>query len=128
MMLSLSETLRLKGVKSSLRTRGRAMIASNGETVTGIVHEEPTLPDVEHTAQAEKTIYASITTIAGTLNDPQFSSVKDPRAVTQFQEIGGKTYFVIRFEESSADRLTWKWFCEAQRENFTPAPSADATI
>jgi hypothetical protein len=127
MTLTMSEKLRLAGFKTSLRTRGRALSADTGESVTGIIHEEPVLPDIEHTAQAEKTIYATVTTIASTVKDPQFSSVANPRTVKTFTE-SGKEYFVIRFEETSADRLTWKWFCEAQRENFNPAPGADATI
>ena len=88
------------------------MTASTGENVVAIVADEPLLMDEINVAQTQKTLYSTVSAPTG--------SVSNPRAVTGFTETTGdfRTYSVIRFDESAADGVTWKWFCEALRQNF----------
>ena len=87
------------------------MRASTGERILAIVSDEPILMDaITSVAQAQKPIYATVSTIAG--------AVANPRAVTTFTEVGGRAYDVIRYDESAADAVSWKWFCESDRQLF----------
>lgn len=102
------EKHRLKAFKETLRQRGRAMTTSDGDKLTAVPHDQPLLTDTDHTAQAKLPVYTMIHALAG--------SVTNPRTLTTFTDLkSGRNYDVIRYEESAADNISWKWFCEAQR-------------
>ena len=103
------QAARAFGFQANLRARGRAMTTDQGDTLTAIVQDLQPLPDLEHTAQAKKTIYVQIHAAA--------NAVANPRAVQTFTEAGGRNYAVIRYDETVADAVTWSWFCEAQRQD-----------
>jgi len=103
------EKLRLKSFAKTLQMRGRAVTTDQKDSLTAVIQDQPLLPDLEHTAQAKLPVYSVVHAMAG--------SVVNPRSVTMFTETAtGRFYDVLRYEESAADNLTWKWFCEAQRQ------------
>jgi hypothetical protein len=106
---------RLIGFKATLKTRGREVKADTGETMIAVIADDVLLPDMMRTAQAEKVIYSTVSILSG--------GVANPRVVTEFTETakGGRKYAVIRYDESAADVVSWKWYCEAMRETFTQA-------
>lgn len=111
--MTAAQIARQKGFKATLRTRGRKVKASTGESFFAVVQDDPPLLDPTTVIQAQKTIYSTVSAEAG--------CVPNPRLVKSLQEVDGRSYSVIRFDESAADAVVWKWFCEAQREQFKPA-------
>lgn len=106
-----AQKARTIGFKASLAVRGRAMTTDAKASLTAIVSEEPLLPDTMHTAQAEKPVYSTVSALSG--------AIANPRTVTAFTETQtGRVHTVQRYDESSADSVVWKWFCETSRENF----------
>lgn len=110
-MTTVAQRARMKGFRETLRIRGRKMTASSGEQLVVVVHDEAILLDPNAFVQAEKPVYAELNATAG--------SVANPRAVTSFSEAdSGLVYQVIRYDESAADAVVWKWFCEVQRQQY----------
>ena len=71
---------------------------------------------MEHTAKAEKVVYAELHGAAG--------CVPNPRDIQFFTEDDTEqSYQVIRYDESASDLVTWKWFCEATRQAYPAAPA-----
>ena len=110
--MTIAEAARIQGFAANLLIRGRQMTASSGETLCAIVQDEALLPDASTIAEAQKRVYSIVSARAG--------SVADPKAVTSFTETesGGRKYEVIRFEESAADAVAWKWLCDVKRRQF----------
>ena len=100
---------RVAGFNANLATRGRMMTTNTGETITVLVQNGAMLPDPNKPAQEELPVYAVITCLAGAL--------ANPREVTVFTE-GNQTHKVMSYNESSGDRVTWKFEVESQRQTF----------
>ncbi len=99
---------RQRAFSSALKVRGRLLAASSGETIKGIIHEEPTLPDPFAAVQQAKPVYSSVSIEAG--------AVADPHSLVSLTEAASKrTHKVLRFDESASDEVTWKFFCESTR-------------
>lgn len=115
---SAAQKARLAGFKASLRVRGRLAVVTssdegdNEQQITLMVDDMPVIADPDgRAAQAETPVYSTVACLAGSLDNP--------RAVTRFTEDAtGKVYNVIRFVETAGDRISWKWDCEAQRDEF----------
>ena len=110
MTLTESEKMRLTGFKANLRVRGRAFSTDSTESVLALVEDIPILADSDKPMQAKLPVYVNIACLAGAL--------KDPRAIGTFTEVETtKVYTVIKYNETASDRVTWKFLCEAQRED-----------
>jgi hypothetical protein len=107
---TISEQARLAGFIANLAIRGRAMTTDTGETVKVLVQNAVPLPELDKPARTEKMVYAIITCLAGAL--------KDPRAVGNFIEgtaPNTTTHNVLCYDETSGDRVTWKFEVGTQR-------------
>jgi hypothetical protein len=114
--MTIAQNMRIAGIKASLRVRGRCMVADTGETATVLVQDAPMLQDPDKPAQKKKPVYAQIFALAASGG----GTIKDPRAVQTFKEkVTGQVFSVFTFDETTGDQVTWKWFCEAQREDFS---------
>jgi hypothetical protein len=112
---TIAQNMRVAGFKANLRVRGRCMDADTGETVTVLVQDAPVLSDPDKPAQKKKPVYAQIFALAAAFG----GTIKDPRAVETFtQKDTGQVFTVFSYDETTGDAVTWKWFCEAQREDF----------
>lgn len=111
--MTLAQRMRGAGFNANLRVRGREMITDTDETVTALVDDAQPLPDPTDEAKAMNVIFASISVLVG--------AVESPRDIGFFREtaIGGRNYKVLRFMESSADGVSFKFECESQRMNVT---------
>lgn len=112
-----AQKARSAGFKANLRVRGRlAKVVSENEDdneiqVTLLIEDAPMMTDPDRPAQAENPVYATVSCLCG--------SVEDPRSVTSFTEVNAaRDYKVLEFMEAAGDRISWKWKCEAQRERF----------
>lgn len=107
--MTLSAKMRERGMRATLMVRGRSATTDTGEAVFMVVQDQPPLDDPDQPAQSKTAIYCAISIAAW--------AVADPRAVKLFteSEAGGRAYRVLRYDESSADAVVWKFFCEAQR-------------
>lgn len=105
------------GFLANLTARGRAMRTDAGPLVICLVDDQPMLSDPTESARAEFPVYVNIIALSG--------SIKSPRDVRTFTEVRtGKLFTVLEYRETAGDAVTWKWFCEAQREIFNPTPQA----
>ena len=112
--MTIAEQARTQGFKANLLIRGRAVTSdsldSRGvpETFTALVEDQPMLADPDKPAQAQTPVYTRISALTGVIADP-----RKPQRFTENQ--GGRFHKVLRYEETSGDRVKWSWFCEAQR-------------
>jgi hypothetical protein len=107
---TISELARVAGFNANLAVRGRMMTTDTDEMVKVLVQNAVPLPDANKPAQAKKPVYAIITCLAGAL--------KDPRAVGNFIEGTAPdttTHNVLCYDETSGDRVTWRFEVETQR-------------
>ena len=110
-----AQRARLAGFKANLRTRGRvATVASlnakdNGSEMKLLIDDIPMMADFDRPAQQQKPIYSIVSCLAETL--------ADPRSVTAFTEQStNRDYKVLEYLETAGDRISWRWRCEAVRE------------
>jgi hypothetical protein len=117
--LTPTERARRSGFQMNLMARGRLM-TTDGEPpsqMLAMVQDAMQLADEIKPAKLKKSVYSVVTILAGTATDP--------RAIGNFTEVKtGKTYKVIYYDETAGDRVTWKFHCEAQRENYEAAQQA----
>lgn len=112
-MTTIAQAARIRGFKANLLIRGRRVTTDSldeqnkPQVLTVLIKDEPTMADPDKPAQAKQPVYTTLTALAG--------SVTDPRAVQKFTEEDGRLYRVLRYEETVADLVTWKWYCESQR-------------
>lgn len=118
---SAAQKARLAGFKTNLRVRGRiGKITSeneddNDEQITLLIDDSPMMQDPDRPAQAQTPVYTIVSCLVG--------SIEDPRSVTTFTEVNAaKDYRVLEFMETAGDRISWKWKCEAQRDQFGQTP------
>lgn len=113
--MTIAQNMRIAGFKASLRVRGRCMTTDGGDVVTVLVQDAPMLQDPDKPAQQKQPVYVMIFALAG--------AVADPRAIESFTDNAGqdneRVFKVFRYDETSGDAVAWKWFCEAQREDFS---------
>lgn len=114
--MSPAQQMRKAGVLANLRVRGRLAITNTDETLKILVDDRQPLDDPTSEAKRMGAVFAAVTIAAG--------AVKQPREVETFKETeSGRVYSVISFDENAADGVTWKFTCEAHREN--PVEEAD---
>jgi hypothetical protein len=112
-MPTITEQCRTKGFLANIAKRGRVMVTDTGETVAVLVENATAIPDENKPVQAKHPVYAVITCLAGAL--------KNPRAVQEFIEGAAPnttTHNVLSYNETSGDRVTWKFEVESQRQTF----------
>ncbi|HEY1790678.1 MAG TPA: hypothetical protein VGJ73_21195 [Verrucomicrobiae bacterium] len=107
-----SEKARREGFRRNLMARGRMVSMDCSDiTIQAIVQDAQQLTDENRPAKQKKSVYAVVTILSGI--------VPDPRDVGCFTEVKtGKEYKVLWYDETTGDRVTWKFQCEAQRENY----------
>lgn len=107
--MTISEKMRQRGFAITKRVRGREATTDTREALTITVQDVQGLQDPDKPMQAKMPVYTIVTASAGT--------VADPRVIKLFTETeSGRWHKPYRFKETSADRITWVWECEAQRQ------------
>lgn len=107
-VLTPGQEARLTGLLALFEADGRTITTDGGETFVGLIEDiQPLLEPVE-IARQKLPVIVNVTALKG--------AVQDPRVVKTMTEPQYGDMKVLKYIETRADQLTWKWTCEAQRQ------------